>query len=205
MKTISYDTVLKGDKVTLLPFKTEHLEALASFASDERIWQYYVSPFDTLKKLETEFKRSLLLKEQGLQFPWVIKDNPTGKIIGSTRYLDINIAHHKLEIGATFIHPDHWSGPVNPECKLLMLNHCFETLGTQRVCLKTDALNQRSRSAILKTGAKFEGILRKDMLRDNGIWRDSAYHSILVEEWPVAKITLQNYLNSRLKQTQERI
>ena len=113
---------------------------------------------------------------------------------GSTRLLYLQPRHRKLEIGWTWLHPAYWAGPVNPECKLLLLTFCFETLGTSRVQLKTDANNIRSRKAIEKIGGAFEGILRNDMLRADGSKRHSAYYGLIEEEWPGRKAALQALL-----------
>ena len=120
----------------------------------------------------------------------------TGLAIGTTSFLDLNPAHRSLEIGSTFYAKDYWRSFVNTECKLMMLSEAFEARGVERVTLKTDSMNQRSRNAILRLGASYEGILRHHMLRPNGTWRDSAYFSILKEEWPTVKANLLNKLES---------
>ncbi len=115
--------------------------------------------------------------------------------MGSTRFLDIQPQHKKLEIGFTWLHPNYWGTKLNLECKLLLLTYCFEKLGAARVQLKTDQQNLRSRKAIEKIGGKFEGILRQDILRDNGTYRSSAYFSILDYEWPQCRIRLSELLS----------
>jgi RimJ/RimL family protein N-acetyltransferase len=112
--------------------------------------------------------------------------------------MDIQQQHKKLEIGSTWLHPTYWATVVNLECKLLLLTHCFEVLEASRVQLKTDENNIRSRKAIEKIGGQFEGILRSDMLRDNNTKRNSAYYSIIAEEWPVIKIKLTDLYNAKL-------
>ena len=121
-------------------------------------------------------------KEKETQFPFVIYHKVHKKIIGATRFLDIQAQHKKLEIGWTWLHPNYWGTTVNLECKLLLLTYCFEKLNAIRVQFKTDENNIRSRKAIEKIGGKFEGILRNDMLRDNGTKRNSAYYSIIDSE-----------------------
>jgi RimJ/RimL family protein N-acetyltransferase len=116
--------------------------------------------------------------------------------IGTTSFLDLNPENHSLEIGSTFYAKKYWRTFVNSECKLLMLTEAFENREIERVTIKTDALNERSRTAILRLGATFEGVLRHHMLRPDGTWRDSAYFSILAEEWPHIKGQLQSKLNS---------
>ena len=111
--------------------------------------------------------------------------------------MDIHPKDRKLEIGWTWLHPDYWATAINPECKLLLLTYCFETLKTIRVQLKTSDINLRSRKAIEKIGGKFEGVLRKDRIRDNGVPRNSAYFSIIEEEWESAKKNLEKLLSLR--------
>src|SRR6266852_1632564 len=114
--------------------------------------------------------------------------------IDMTRYLNIEEAHKKLEIGSTWYEPSTWGGPVNPECKLLLMRHAFETLKFHRVEYKTDARNARSRAAILKLGATQEGIFRKHMIMADGHVRDSVYFSIVDTDWPSVKAGLEKRL-----------
>ena len=115
----------------------------------------------------------------------------SGKLIGSTRLMDLQPENKALEIGFTWYVPAYWQTAVNPACKLLLLTYAFETLGAARVCLQTDEQNKRSGNAIQKLGAQFEGILRSNMLRDNGTRRSSVYYSILAEEWDGLKPVLR--------------
>lgn len=112
--------------------------------------------------------------------------------------MDIHFLHRKLEIGWTWLHPDYWATAVNLECKFLLLSFSFEELKALRVQLKTDENNIRSRKAIAKIGGQYEGILRKDILRDNGTSRNSVYFSLLDNEWERAKINLQGLLQRKL-------
>ena len=108
---------------------------------------------------------------------------PTGELVGTSTLGDFDVVREHAHIGWTAYHPSVWAGPVNPEAKLLMLGLAFDH-GFGRVKLQADALNDRSRAAILKLGAKFEGIVRRDQLRADGTWRDTAVYSILKDEWP---------------------
>jgi len=192
---ISYPTSLSGSTVNLLPLEEQHLEELEAIAQDPRIWEHY--PFDLSRsaRFREVFRSAIPEREQGRQFPLVIANRQTGKLMGSTRFLDIQPQHKKLEIGFTWLHPNYWGTGVNLECKLLLLTYCFEKLGAARVQLKTDEQNLRSRKAIKKIGGKFEGILRQDILRDDGTYRSSAYFSILNYEWPQCKIRLSELLS----------
>ena len=123
----------------------------------------------------------------------------TGKAIGTTSFLDLNPTHNSLEIGSTFYSKDYWRTFVNTECKLIMLTEAFEVRSVERVTLKTDSLNQRSRDAISRLGANFEGLLRHHMKRPDGSWRDSAYFSILQSEWPSVQADLMAKLDTEAK------
>lgn len=116
------------------------------------------------------------------------------RAIGTTSFLDLNPTQSSLEIGSTFYSRNYWRSFVNTECKLLMLTEAFESRGSERVTIKTDSMNERSRTAILRLGASFEGVLRHHMRRPDGTWRDSAYYSILSSEWPQIKATLRTKL-----------
>jgi len=186
--------ILKGNTVELLPLQKSHFAELEILASDKRIWEFYTLDGSQPPRFREAFDIALLEMERGTQFPFVIFHKESNKLIGSTRFLDIQLYNRKLEIGWTWLHPDYWATVVNPECKLLMLTHCFEELDLVRVQFKTDENNLRSRNAIEKVGGQFEGVLRNDMIRDNGTKRNSAYYSIIDSEWPVVKMKLKKQI-----------
>ena len=132
----------------------------------------------------------------GLRIAYAVILKETNLAIGTTSFLDLNPIHNSLEIGSTFYSRDFWRSYVNTECKLLMLTESFENRKVERVTIKTDSMNERSRAAILRLGATFEGVLRHHMRRPDGTWRDSAYFSILRSEWPRVKENLEFKLNS---------
>ena len=113
-----------------------------------------------------------------------------GRVVGSTRFMDVTPEARGVEIGWTWYAPDVWGTQVNPEAKLLLMGHAFERWGAIRVYFKTDARNARSRAAILKLGAQFEGILRNHRIRPDGSYRDSAVYSVIDREWPDVRATL---------------
>jgi RimJ/RimL family protein N-acetyltransferase len=195
---IKHPTILQGQTVDLIPMEIAHFSILEQLAKDERIWQYY--PFDGTDSARflSVLNTALAERDAETRFPFVIVHKAQNKIIGSTSLLDLQPKYFKLEIGSTWLHPDYWATPVNLECKLMLLTHCFEKLNTVRVQLKTDENNMRSRKAIEKTGGQLEGIFRNDMLRDNNTRRNSAYYSIIQEEWPEKKIRLAQLYHSRL-------
>lgn len=196
MTSLQVPLKLTGPTVELVSLDTAHFEALEKVASIQKIWKFY--PFDLAnpQKFKATLPAALEERERGTQFPFTIFHQQT--IIGSTRLLDIQPKHNKLEIGFTWLHPDYWGTVVNLECKLLLLQLCFETLGIQRVHIKTDEQNVRSRKAIEKIGGYFEGIIRNDMLRDNQTKRHSASYSIIDEDWPVVKLRLQQLCKTKL-------
>jgi RimJ/RimL family protein N-acetyltransferase len=136
-------------------------------------------------------------REKGNHYPFVIYHKETGRIIGSTRWFDIHPEDKKLEIGWTWIIQEYWGTAVNFECKLLLLTHCFDVLQARRVQIKTDQNNLRSRKAIEKIGGQFEGILRKDKIKENGESRSAAYYSIIDDEWEAAKEKIQFQLDKK--------
>ena len=184
---IAPSTKLSGQIIDLVPLEQMHYKQLEATAKPKQIWEFY--PYDGSDpiKFKEFFNAALVEKEKGNQVPFVIYLKSEGTIIGSTRLVDIQPKHKKLEIGTTWLHPKYWGTEVNLACKLLLLTHCFENLYALRVQLKTDDKNLRSRKAIEKIGGQFEGILRHDMLRDNNTKRNSAYYSITDEEWPDRK------------------
>ncbi len=187
---IKYPTTLTGQTVDLLPLEKEHFAELETLARDKRIWEFYTFDGSDPIKFSSVLSSALIERAKGNQFPFVIRHKTDNKIIGSTRFLDIQPIHKKLEIGSTWLHPDYWATEVNLECKLLLLTYCFENLQAVRVQLKTDERNLRSRKAIEKIGGQFEGILRNDMIRDDNTNRNSAYYSIINEEWADKKQNL---------------
>jgi RimJ/RimL family protein N-acetyltransferase len=142
-----------------------------------------------------DFNRLVLQEqERGLSLPFATFERSSGHIVGTTRYMNMDLPNRKVEIGSTWIAPPWQRTVINTEAKYLMLRHAFETWQCLRVELKTDSMNQRSRQAILRLGAKEEGTLRKHMLTWNGRQRDSVYFSILDTEWPGVKAELERKL-----------
>jgi RimJ/RimL family protein N-acetyltransferase len=130
-------------------------------------------------------------QRRGVSLPFATLLKANGQVIGSTRYGNVSLENHRVEIGWTWIGRAWQRSAVNTEAKYLMLRHAFETLGCKRVELKTDALNERSRNAILRIGAKQEGIFRRHLLTDTGRMRDTVYFSILDDEWPAVRARLE--------------
>jgi RimJ/RimL family protein N-acetyltransferase len=194
MNWIKSNTILNGELVELIPLEEKHFSELDILAREKRIWEFTSKTIFSSEKCFQVLNHALVEKERGTEFPFVILHKYENKLIGSTRLMNIEPEHKKLEIGWTWLHPDYWATSVNLECKLLLLTFCFEELKTNRVQLKTDENNIRSQKAILKIGAKYEGTLRHDCIRDNGTIRNSKYFSIINTEWEEVRQNLQSRL-----------
>lgn len=184
---------LEGRAVRLEPLGPEHAAPLASLCEDE-IFEFSVQVLRTEADLAAYIASALEAAARGTEQPFFICDRNTGAPLGTTRYMTISRNDRNLEIGHTWLGRRAWRSRVNTECKFLLLRHAFEQLRVMRVQLKTDQRNARSRAAIERIGARFEGILRNHMLVRGGIVRDSAYYSILDTEWPEVKARLQERL-----------
>jgi RimJ/RimL family protein N-acetyltransferase len=183
---------LDGTFVRLEPLEERHREAIRPAAQHPEIFTVTTSALGPLfdPYIDNALKRSDGPHERA----FAVFHKKQGRPVGMTRYLNIEEAHKKLEIGSTWYEPSVWAGAVNPECKLLLMRHAFETLKFNRVEYKTDARNARSRAAIAKLGATQEGILRKHMIMADGYVRDSVYFSIIDTEWPAVKAGLEKRL-----------
>ncbi|HYI02427.1 GNAT family protein [Hyalangium sp.] len=184
---------LEGRSVRLEPLRPEHAAPLASLCEDE-IFEFTSVALRTQEDLAAYIAGALEAAGQGTEQPFFIRDRETGAPLGSTRYLAISRHDRTLEIGYTWLAQRAWRTRVNTECKFLLLRHAFEQLQVMRVQLKTDRRNARSRAAIERMGAKFEGILRNNMLVRDGVVRDSAYYSVIDTEWPEVKARLEERL-----------
>ncbi|MCC9043996.1 GNAT family N-acetyltransferase [Myroides sp. M-43] len=194
---IPYPTVLQGTTIDLVPLEEHHLEELYQASGDKELWKQVLSDCSDRDTFFTVYRMALEVRDNGMQYPFVIIDKQTKKLIGSTQFFEMHEADKKLEIGWTWITCDYWGSVVNLECKLLLLTYCFEVLKTNRVQLKTKDDNLRSRKAIEKIGGVFEGILRKDKIQKDGTTRNAAYYSILNDEWESAKNNIHVLMSSK--------
>ena len=188
--------LLEGAHVRLEPLVKEHLAGLAAVGLDEELWRWIPTPVRTQEEMAAYIEAALNEQERGLALPFAIIEKATGRAIGSTRYANIDRMHHRVEIGWTWVARDWQRTPMNTEAKYLLLRHAFETLGCMRVELKTDSLNERSRAAILRLGAREEGIFRNHMITASGRVRHTVYFSIIDSEWPAVKARLEAKLRS---------
>lgn len=189
--------LLERHGVRLEPLTLEHAPELAAAASDGRLWElWYTSvpePQDTARYIE----RALLGQTQGEMLPWAVRESSSGQIVGTTRYHDIVAPIDRVEIGWTWYAQRWQRSHVNAACKLLLLEHGFESLGCQVIGLRTDNFNFRSQRAIEALGARKDGVLRHHMLRRDGTVRDTVIYSILVAEWPAVRRNLEFRLARR--------
>lgn len=193
---IKHPTILEGESVKLIPLEREHFDELFSAAADEKIWEFTLSNCSKRETFDAVYNSALRERENGSQYTFVIVYKPTGKFIGSTRLMDIFPEDKKLEIGWTWITREFWATKVNFECKLLLLTFCLEVLQARRVQLKANEANLRSRKAIEKIGAKFEGVLRQDKIKEDGTSRNTSYFSILEDEWETSKTKIIEQMNT---------
>lgn len=189
--------VLEGRHVRLEPLTDRHIPALAKVAFDPDLWRITTTFIETSDDLRRYVDEALALQRTGTALPFCIIDRGTNEAIGSSRFGNYDAANRRVEIGWSWIARPWQQTAANPEAKLLMLDYAFTELQCLRVEFKTDALNARSRAALLKLGAREEGILRSHMIVRDGRRRDSVYFSILVEEWPDVRRALALRLGGR--------
>ena len=177
---------LEGSVIRLEPIHREHAELFWQAAKDalDDIFQWIPYQMKTFEDFERLVEKALGEQERGESVVFATVERNSGQVIGSTRFMNIDRLNRRVEIGSTWITPAWQRTAVNTEAKFLMLRHAFEVWQCFRVELKTDALNQKSRNAILRLGAKEEGTLRRHVLTWTGRVRDSVYFSILDSEWP---------------------
>jgi N-acetyltransferase len=184
---------LEGSAVRLEPIRPEHAEIFWEIAKDnlDDIFQWIPYRMKTREDFQRLLEKAFEEQQAGQSVVFATVEHGSGRVIGSTRFMNIDRANRRVEIGSTWIVPAWQRTAVNTEAKYLMLRHAFEEWRCIRVELKTDALNQKSRNAILRVGAKEEGTLRKHVITWTGRVRDSVYFSILDTEWPEVRTALQ--------------
>ncbi|MBA2736532.1 MAG: GNAT family N-acetyltransferase [Pyrinomonadaceae bacterium] len=182
--------ILEGNYVRLEPLRIEHLEKLCEVCFEESIWRWTTVQVKTKSDMQRYLETALDEQKRGVSLPFVTIEKSSDKIVGSTRFGNIDRQNRRVEIGWTWINPNWQRTVINTEAKFLMLRHAFESWKCIRVELKTDALNEKSRNAILRLGAKEEGILRQHLITDSGRFRDSVYFSIIDTEWEKVKENL---------------
>jgi len=193
---------LEGFGVRLEPLAEAHLPGLARAGNHPGIWDYMSMDLQQAGQVELFYQRARAAAEKGSDCPFAILDAGTGEPVGSTRYLNIEPAHKRLEIGWTWLTPAVMRSAVNTACKRLLLGHAFETLGAHRVEFRTDARNLRSRQAILRLGAIEEGILRRHMII-RGYIRDTVQFAVVDHDWPHVRARLEAMLARGAKKSDQ--
>lgn len=188
--------VLEGEFVRLEPMTDGHADALFAAGSDPGLWKWTINTVERPEDMRSYVASALSDQQRGVSLPFVTIAKDDDSVVGSTRFGNIDPGNRRVEIGWTWITPQRQRTRVNTEAKLLMLTHAFETWKCIRVEFKTDALNEKSRNAILRLGAKQEGIFRNHMITDAGRFRDTVFFSIIDSEWPGVKASLHEKLRS---------
>lgn len=185
--------LLEGPSICLEPLSLDHLSRLEEIAFDDRIWKYMLTRVSDRYELEAWINAALKARTVG-QMIWVTILKHEDRIVGSTRFIDLDLNHRSVEIGHTWISSQWQRANVNPEAKLLQLRYAFEDLGLNRVAFKTHHENLQSQAALRKLGAVYEGTFRNHYIMPDGSLRNSVWFSIIREEWPQVRSLLEDRL-----------
>jgi RimJ/RimL family protein N-acetyltransferase len=181
---------LNGSDARLEPLSIAHLEDLIDSVNDGALWNLWYTTIPRPDGMRAEIERRLRLRAEGSMMPFAVQDAHTGRAIGMTTYMHIDAIHRRLEIGSTWMRRSVQRTPINTQCKLLLLQHAFEALGCIAVEFRTHFLNQQSRRAIERLGAKLDGVLRQHQRASDGSLRDTCVYSVIASEWPSVKAHL---------------
>ena len=188
---------LTGSKVILEPLSLEHLDGLISAVKDGELWKLWFTSIPAPEKAEEYIKTALDMRENAGAMPFVVRDRESNKIIGCTRYFNVDEVNQRLEIGYTWYSESYQRTAVNTECKYLLLSHAFEKLDAIAVEFRTHWHNHKSRAAIARLGAKQDGVLRNHQKTADGSYRDTVVFSIINLEWPAVRQSLMFKLNNQ--------
>ena len=192
--------ILEGQHVRLEPLSPAHEESLIAAAADGQLWKSTFTVVPSRDTMAAYIASALTAQAQGYELPFVIIRKSSGQVVGTTRFYFIDRDNRHVEIGYTWLAASAQRTGVNTEAKLLLLTHAFEGWRCIRVAFLTDVLNQQSRTAILRLGAKQEGILRNHMIMPGGRFRDSVCFSIIKAEWPEVKVRLEAKLEQKAEE-----
>ena len=181
---------LSGTHARLEPLAPEHHDGLVAAVRDGELWRLWYTAIPAPDAMRAEITRRLGLQRSGTMLPFTAFD-AAGRIVGMTMYMDADPAHRRVEIGSTWTAQSAQRGPFNTESKLLLLAHAFDTLGCIAVELRTHVLNQQSRRAIERLGARLDGVLRNHRRMPDGTMRDTCVYSVIDSEWPAVKTHLR--------------
>jgi RimJ/RimL family protein N-acetyltransferase len=186
--------VLLGKHATLEPMQPRHLEGLKGAARDGQLWKLWYTSVPAPEQAEAFVEYALMRRDQFGEMPYVVHEHKTNKVIGSTRFMNVDERNQRLEIGHTWYAQSYQRSAMNTECKLLLLTHAFEQLNAIAVEFRTHFMNRDSRKAIERLGAKQDGILRNHQRSPDGSLRDTVVYSIIESEWPAVKSNLHYLL-----------
>lgn len=182
---------LEGRSATLEPLSLDHHDALCEAVRDGALWELWATSVPHPDGMRAEIERRLALMAAGSMLPFTVRERASGRIVGMTTYMHIDAAQRRVEIGSTWYARSVQRTAINTECKLMLLGHAFEKLDCVAVEFRTSHLNQASRRAIERLGAKQDGVLRSHMRHKDGSLRDTVVYSVLALEWPAVKTHLQ--------------
>ena len=188
---------LTGSKVILEPLSLEHLDGMISAVKDGELWKLWFTSIPAPEKAEEYIKTALGMCENAGAMPFIVRDRESNKIIGCTRYFNVDEVNQRLEIGYTWYSESYQRTTANTECKYLLLSHAFEKLDAIAVEFRTHWHNHKSRAAIARLGAKQDGVLRNHQRTADGSYRDTVVFSIINLEWPAVRQSLVFKLNNQ--------
>jgi RimJ/RimL family protein N-acetyltransferase len=186
---------LRGEHVQLIPLAPEHAAGLAAAAADGELWKLWYTSVPKPEEMAAEIARRLTLRDTGAMLPFTVVDAVSGELAGMTTYMNVDHANRRVEIGSTWYAQRFQRTMLNTEAKLLLLAHAFETLDCIAAEFRTHFLNQQSRRAIERLGAKLDGVLRSHAIARNGTIRDTVVYSIIAPEWQAVRASLELKLN----------
>lgn len=186
-----HPVTLEGELVKLVPLEKSHKVDLAFAASDGKLWELWYTTVPSPATMDSYLNNALSEQQMGVSLPFVVIDKKTNTIVGTTRFMNVDTRHKRVEIGSTWYAKRVQRTGLNTECKYLLLKHAFETLGCIAVEFRTHFHNHASRNAILRLGAKQDGILRNHRIDEDGNLRDTVVFSILDSEWKTVKTSLE--------------
>jgi len=184
-------TTLSGRHVQLVPLSLDHLDSLISAVRDGELWKLWYTSAPSPEGMHTEIDRRLALQESRSMLPFTVIERATGQTVGMTTYMNVDTINRRVEIGSTWYARRVQRTALNSEAKLLLLAHAFDIMGCIAVEFRTHFMNEQSRRAIERLGAKLDGILRNHSVAANGTLRDTCVYSIIASEWPTVRAHLE--------------
>lgn len=185
---------LSSERVHLVPLSQDHTPDLTEAVKDGNLWRLWYAAVPRPEEVPAEIQRRLDLQAKGEMLPFAVLDPATGKAIGMTTYVRLDPANRRLDIGYTWYAKSHWRTGLNTQAKYLLLKHAFEALDCIAVGFRVNPINQRSRNAVERLGAKYEGTVRNYCILPDGNISDMSYYSIIRSEWPLIQSHFQNCL-----------